>query len=149
MHWQQNRWDEKNNALKFNLRYLRYGTTKQFWSLIDTSSNQKATIRTTTNSYPIKKRKHINYLNGIFSSMWVQSLEELLLFVTPLKWTIRFLHGMSSLGPFFKNRVHGIIENSWVYFISHLTKHKEINPLYIKSDSSDSQRILGRKTGFF
>jgi len=50
--------ERKNNALKFNLRYLRYGTTKQFWSLIDTSSNQKATIRTTTNSYPTKKSKH-------------------------------------------------------------------------------------------
>lgn len=79
-----------------------------------------------------RKENITNYLDGIFSSMWVQSLEELLLFVTPLK-----------------NRVHGIIENGWVYFISHLTKHKEINPLYIKSDSSDSQRILGRKTGFF
>ena len=39
-----------------DLRYLRDSTSKQLRSLVDTSTDQKSTIRTTTDGYPVVRQ---------------------------------------------------------------------------------------------
>ena len=43
----------KGIKLNGDLRYLRDSTSKQLRSLVDTSTDQKSTIRTTTYGYPV------------------------------------------------------------------------------------------------
>ena len=45
----------QNNVTQISdLRYLWNGTAKQIWSLVDTSTHQKAAIRSTADCYPVE-----------------------------------------------------------------------------------------------
>ena len=91
-----------------------------------------------------------NYLDGIFSSMWVQSLVFTVVVCdsTQMDHQISTWYVIPGFKPLSKIELMELSKTAKC-FISHLTKRKEMNPLYIKSDSSDSQSVLGRKTSFF